>query len=78
MLVFQKNWKNHIQRDGCNRADISFKWLVEAVVEINRYLPDDWRMTRSTNNFRIKIVADQSVIIVGYSYLSFRKIFLDF
>lgn len=68
MLVFQKNWKNHIQRDGCNRADISFKWLVEAVVEINRYLPDDWRMTRSTNNFRIKIVADQSVIIVGYSY----------
>jgi len=68
MLVFQKNWKNHIQRDGCERAGISFEWLVETVAEINRYLPDDWRMTRSTNNFRIFIVSDHPVILVGYTY----------
>ena len=68
MLVFQKDWKNHIEDYGCTRAKVSFTWLVEAVAEINRYLPDDWRLTRSTNNFRIEIVSDQSVILVGFGY----------
>jgi inosine-uridine nucleoside N-ribohydrolase/uncharacterized protein YjbK len=72
MLVFQLNWKEHIRDDpekGCKRAGIDFKWLVEVVAEINAYLPDDWRMTRSTNNFRINIVSNKhTVALVGYSY----------
>lgn len=68
MLVFQRNWEEHIKEDGCKRAGIEFKWLVEVVAEINSYLPDDWRLTRSTNNFRIQIVADHSATLVGHGY----------
>lgn len=68
MMVFQKDWKNHIEDYGCKRARIGFPWLVEAVAEINQYLPDDWRLTRTANNFRIEIVSDQSVILVGFGY----------
>ena len=72
MLVFHLNWEEHIKNNpekGCKRAGIDFKWLVEVVAEINLYLPDDWRMTRSTNNFRINIVSkNNAVALVGYSY----------
>ena len=68
MLVFQKNWKDHIADYGCKRAGIGFPWLVEAVAEINCHLPVDWRLTRTANNFRIEIVSDQSVILVGFGY----------
>jgi purine nucleosidase len=71
MLVFQKNWREHIRNDpqkGCRRAGIDFKWLAEIVAEINMYLPDDWRLTRSKNNFRIDIVADTSVSLVGHAF----------
>ncbi|MFH1930168.1 MAG: nucleoside hydrolase [Pseudomonadota bacterium] len=70
MLVFQRNWEEHIKEYGCKRAGIEFKWLVEVVSEINRYLPDDWRLTRSSNNFRIQIVPDHAATLVGYSYLT--------
>ncbi|MBE0426932.1 MAG: hypothetical protein IBX72_09835 [Nitrospirae bacterium] len=66
MLVFQRNF-DHIE-DGCNRAEIDPKWLIEVVDEIKLYLPDDWRMTRTKNNFMIKIVAEHNVTLVGYSY----------
>ncbi len=73
MLVFQLNWEEHIKNDpnkGCKRAGVDFRWLVQVVAEINLYLPDDWRMTRSTNNFRINIVYPGNVVaLVGYSYL---------
>ncbi|HID30744.1 MAG TPA: hypothetical protein EYP19_12165, partial [Desulfobacterales bacterium] len=66
MLVFQTDWK-HI-KEGCTRANVNLGWLVEVVAEINLYLPDDWRMTRSTNNFRIQIVAEEMPALVGFSY----------
>jgi len=71
MLVFQKNWREHIRKDpqkGCIRAGIDFKWLVEVVAEINLYLPDDWRMTRSENNFRIDIVGGKCVSLIGHAF----------
>lgn len=71
MLVFQKNWREHIRHDsqkGCIRAGIDFKWLTEIVAEVNLYLPDDWRLTRSKNNFRIDIVADSRVSLVGHAF----------
>lgn len=68
MLVFQRNWEEHIKEYWCKRAGIEFKWLVEVVAEINLYLPDDWRLTRSTNNFRIQIVADHAATLVGHGY----------
>ena len=67
MLVFQKNWK-HIE-ERCARAEVSFEWLLNIVAEINLYLPDDWRLTRSTNNFRIDVVADSHVVLVGSSFI---------
>jgi len=44
--------------------------LLEAIAEINLYLPDDWRMTRSRNNFRILVTprTGKSYLIVGSSY----------
>lgn len=71
MLVCQKNWE-HIE-ERCERADISFEWLLDIIVDINLYLPFDWRLTRSTNNFRIDIVADKQVALVGYSYFAADK-----
>lgn len=74
MLVFQLNW-NHIEgtadelNKGCARAGIEPKWLVEVVAEINLYLPDDWRMTRSTNDFRILVASrEKNILLVGFSY----------
>ena len=73
MLVFELNWEEHIKNDpgkGCKRSGIDFKWLVEVVAEINLYLPDDWRMTRTTNNFRVNVVSeDKAIALAGYSYL---------
>lgn len=67
MLVFQKN-VDHVLDDGCERARIDPGWLVETVAEINCYLPDDWRLTRSRNNFRIQIVSTHTVALVGSCY----------
>ena len=66
MLVFQKNFA-HIE-DRCDRAGITVKWLLEAVDEINLYLPDDWRMTRSKNNFLIQIVAGPLPKLMGHTF----------
>ena len=74
MLVFQLNW-DHLEGandefdKGCRRAGIEPAWLVEMVAEINLYLPDDWRMTRSTNNFRLQLVTQEhNVTLVGFAY----------
>ena len=67
MLLFQRN-ADHILVDGCQRAGIDPVWLIEIIAEVNRYLPDDWRMTRSRNNFRIQIVAKHSATLVGSCY----------
>lgn len=71
MLVCQKDW-THIE-ERCERAGISFEWLLNIIADINLYLPFDWRLTRSTNNFRIDIVADKQVALVGYSYFGADK-----
>ena len=69
MLVFQLN-TGHILDDGCKRAGIDPKWLLESVEDINQYLPDDWRLTRSVNNFRIQIIASRSATLIGSCYLT--------
>src|SRR3990172_5922465 len=66
MLIFQKDWQHIL--DGCNRAGIEPQWLLSMVAEINLYLPEDWRLTRSGDNFGIQIVADKEVVLVGQSY----------
>jgi len=68
MLVFQRDWK-HIE-DGCKRAGIETKWLLEIVAETNLYLPEDWRLTRSNNNFIIQIVSRRHTpALIGTCYL---------
>lgn len=67
MLVFAKK---HTDKNGkkrgldhilerCNeRAGIAPEHLLASIADMNRYLPDDWRMTRSRNNFRIQVIAE--------------------
>lgn len=71
MLVFPNDRKKlrHIEERVAERAQVNFKWLLEIVEDINRYLPDDWRMTRSGKNaFSILIVADKTLQFVGQSF----------
>ena len=67
MLVFQSNWQ-HIKDRCCERAGMDPRWLVTLVAEINLYLPDDWRMTRRGNHFRVQVVGAASPALVGFSY----------
>ena len=52
------------------RVGDTVEQLLEAISEINLYLPDDWRMTRSRNNFRILVVprAGKMYLLVGSSF----------
>lgn len=85
MLVFQRAGKNersgqemgfpHIatrfeERVGSAHG-LDVAWLLECVAEINRYLPDDWRMTRWRDAFRIHIISgDIQFGLAGYSRLA--------
>lgn len=67
MLVFQIDGE-HIE-DRCERVGIKDpKWLYKVVTEINNYLPKDWRLTRTENNFRIQVVAEHMAALVGFCY----------
>lgn len=45
------------------------KWFLSILAEINCFLPGDWRMTKSSNNFRIQVITRQEHLsLVGYSY----------
>jgi len=72
MLVFSKSFENdgswHIEKRCRERCGKPIEWLLEIIAEINRYLPADWRMTRSRNNFRIQFKADVEGSLVGHSY----------
>lgn len=70
MLVFQLNL-DHLEERCTDRAGRELKWLLEIVAEINLYLPDDWRMTRSNNNFRIQVVGKDTPALVGHSYRAY-------
>lgn len=67
MLVLQRN-ADHVLNDGCKRAGVDPKWLLEVIAEINLFVPDDWRLTRTTNNFRIRIVSHPCATFVGSCY----------
>ena len=56
MLVFQKDW-SHLEDRCKTRVGIAPDWFIQIVAEINLYLPNDWRLTRSKNNFFIQVVA---------------------
>uniref|UniRef100_A0A7V4G7N9 CYTH domain-containing protein n=1 Tax=Desulfobacca acetoxidans TaxID=60893 RepID=A0A7V4G7N9_9BACT len=71
MLVFQTNF-DHILKRFEERFPKIFQedpsWLARIVAEINLYLPDDWRLTRTTNNFRIQLMGKDMPALVGRSY----------
>ena len=77
MLVFSKKTQHH-NRVGAwdpinkylKRAGEDVKTFLEIIAEINLSLPDDWRMTRSTNNFSVLVVPTPGVpfVLKGYSY----------
>ncbi len=48
--------------------EVDMKWLYRLIAEINHYLPDDWRLTRSTNNFFIRITGRHDFVLFGHSY----------
>lgn len=68
MLVFQGDFDHIVER--CEyRAQIDPSWLIKIVAEINLYLPDDWRLTRSGHGFSIQIIADnKNVVLKGVSF----------
>jgi len=54
---------------AAKRAGIDPKWLIEAIAEINLYLPDDWRLNADQKQFqRIQIISDHSATLVGSCY----------
>lgn len=77
MLVLSKQTKNY-NVEGQWEPIHKFKdrvgndaaQLLEAIAEINLYLPDDWRMTRRENQFCILVVpaSGNSYKLVGRSY----------
>ncbi|MBI5185180.1 MAG: nucleoside hydrolase [Nitrospinae bacterium] len=54
MLVFQRKLEHILERLD-ERVRISEKEFMEIVEEINAHLPDDWRLTRTENNFVILV-----------------------
>lgn len=57
--------------DDISKGDV--KKLLSVIQEINLYLPDDWRMTRSKNNFRVFVQIDgksalESFVLAGRSF----------
>lgn len=45
------------------------RWFLSVLAEINCYLPDDWRMTKSSNNFRIQVITSHDHLsLMGYSF----------
>lgn len=57
--------------DDISKRDI--KKLLSVIQEINLYMPDDWRMTRSKNNFRVFVqIAEkndiESFVLAGRSF----------
>lgn len=71
MLVFQTD-PNHVFCRFKQRFPKLYEqdrsWLAKVVAEINLYLPDDWRLTRSSNNFRIQVMGVDMPAIVGQSF----------
>jgi inosine-uridine nucleoside N-ribohydrolase/adenylate cyclase class IV len=71
MLIFQKDW-DLVEKRIEERGNFDPAEVVRMVSDINRYLPDDWRMTRSTDSFRIQVIkkGSESISLVGHCYLS--------
>lgn len=81
MLVFSTDFKYHVSEepyavDGKtttrleSRTDVSIQTLIRMITEINEYLPDGWRMTKSANNFVILVCprASRNFALTGGSY----------
>ncbi len=67
------NGELHVLNRLKERLDTDFpdaeKWFLSILAEINCFLPGDWRMTKSNNNFRIQVITPQSQLsLVGFSY----------
>lgn len=74
MLVFQRDFEHPCSR-AFERLGLDEATLVRYVAEINLYLPDDWRMTRTRNNFRVQLVLPNgSAALVGWSFRAGEKI----
>lgn len=71
MLVFQRDFQ-HIIDNWQTRVGLPVERLIEIVTEINLYLPDDWRMTRSENNFGI-LAVEENAVLQGWSYISGKE-----
>ena len=70
MLFFQKDSKHIFDRFQERFPEIFEKdpaWLAKVVAEINLYLPDDWRLTRNTHNFRIQVMGKNMPALMGHS-----------
>jgi uncharacterized protein YjbK len=66
----EKNGNLHIMKQLTERIGPNKEqWFLSIIAEINSYLPDDWRMTKSDNNFRIQIITpNANFSLVGKSY----------
>ncbi len=67
MLVFQ-NDLDHIKerlKERGKAINNEYSWLLKIIQDINHYLPDDWRMTRTMNDFRIQIVTNNGGIALA-------------
>jgi|GEM_PF-65361 len=67
MLVFGRNLE-HILSRWRERSGLDEEKFFEILSHINAYLPPDWRMTKSKNNFFIQIHAEKQVVLAGRSF----------
>ncbi len=77
MLVISKTKEDNNELHVINRLREKFgdsdtnivQWFFSILADINCYLPDDWRMTKSNNNFRIQVITPSSnMALVGFGY----------
>lgn len=68
MLVFQSDVE-HVMLRARERGGLNAQSLLCAIATINLYLPQDWRMTRTRNQFRIAVaMPNNRCDLVGSSY----------
>ena len=73
MIVIASSKEDHIrERVEARGGGADLVWLYRAVAEINRYLPDDWRLMRYQNTFCVRIAGKYNFNLAGRSFLSGR------
>lgn len=69
-LERDNNDEYHVINRICERlSPEKVAWVFSLIAEINCYLPNDWRLTKSRNNFKVQVITPKTdLALVGNSY----------